>query len=1179
MTDINGTNKNDSLLGSTGADTIDGGNGSDLLDGASGNDTLLGGNGDDTLYGGLGDDTLSGGNGQDLIYGGSGNDLIGTSLINSENGNDVIYGDGWDDYRQQSRAVAGNDIIYGGNGSETIYGDNGDGGAIGGNDIIYAGNGNDTVYGEGGDDIIQGGNGADLLSGGSGNDIFVYQSANESSTSTIDTIRDFSGIRDSNPDNDKIDLRPLLGTTDLKWGGTTATVNGVWYEQNAGQNATYVKADTNGDGQADLVIKLDGLKELSNVDFWGVQNIAPVITSSATANVDENTTAVLSVAASDPDAGTTLTYSIVGGDDQALFDIDPTTGALSFKNAPDFEAPADADNDNVYHVRVSASDGALANEQDIAVTVANVNEAPMLNNIAITSATGIQNNFLNAGDVVSVTATFSAAVTVTGVPLLQLNIGGNLVNASYTSGSGSNNLVFTYTILAGQNDSNGISIGTNAITGGSIAAAGNAATLTNPPIADNGNYKVDTTAPNAPSYLSYNTTTHTLTGTAEAGTTINTSVQGAQRGSGTATGGSFNIVLAPSWSGNRDISVTATDVAGNISTTTIYKTQYPAGIAGDPINLALVAPTEYNGLITLTIGSLPAGWSLSEGCRNSDGSWTVITDDPSSLTVTSPADFAGALVLDVNISWINADGSTGSVYIADNVEAYAPGSPIFALSQDDNLTGSSGADQFVFAQPIGNNVIYNFDVANDRLDLIGFTGITSMANVQISNDADGNAVISIGEGQSITIKGVDGALLGEANFEFNVDPVTRNGDTLTIADGAIMPFGGSLINEGTIALGSHDSGASLEILFRGASLSGGGQLVLSDSDHNALFGGSADTALFNIDNSIRGAGQLGAGQLILNNAGSILADGSHALVIDTGDELIVNSGLLAATGTGGLVINSGLDNSGLLWANGGNLTLNAAVSGTGHALISGMATLAYAATSSLDTRFAEEGDGTLKLAQAADFTGTVSGFNAGDKLELADLGNATISYVSNATASGGVLTIDDGTHLSEIQLQGTYTAAGFQMAQEQDGGTTVSYHTILADQILSGTDGDDGLVGGDGNDTLNGLAGSDVLVGGAGSDTFAFSHEEGLDTILDFNSASLAQGGDVLDLRDLFQDASGSDLSDYLAVREEDGSTIISVDRDGATGEAGFQDLVMLQGTTGLHLDELQQQGNLLTHG
>ena len=55
-----------------------------------------------------------------------------------------------------------------------------------------------------------------------------------------------------------------------------------------------------------------------------------------------------------------------------------------------------------------------------------------------------------------------------------------------------------------------------------------------------------------------------------------------------------------------------------------------------------------------------------------------------------------------------------------------------------------------------------------------------------------------------------------------------------------------------------------------------------------LFGGSADTVLFNIDNSIRGAGQPAPGSRILNNAGSIIADGSHAPVIDTGDEVIIN---------------------------------------------------------------------------------------------------------------------------------------------------------------------------------------------------------------------------------------------------------------------------------------------------
>ena len=53
------------------------------------------------------------------------------------------------------------------------------------------------------------------------------------------------------------------------------------------------------------------------------------------------------------------------------------------------------------------------------------------------------------------------------------------------------------------------------------------------------------------------------------------------------------------------------------------------------------------------------------------------------------------------ISWTNADGSSGYAIVADNVEAYAPGAPIFAISGDDNLTGSSGNDVFVLAQPIG----------------------------------------------------------------------------------------------------------------------------------------------------------------------------------------------------------------------------------------------------------------------------------------------------------------------------------------------------------------------------------------------------------------------------------------------------------------------------------------------
>ncbi|MEG0173545.1 MAG: VCBS domain-containing protein, partial [Aeromonas sp.] len=626
---------------------------------------------------------------------------------------------------------------------------------------------------------------------------------------------------------------------------------------------------------------------------------------------------------------------------------------------------------------------------------------------------------------------------------------------------------------------------------------------------------------------------------------------------------------------------TFTDLANNANTASYTSGNLaPAGIAGDPINLALTSPVgAISGPVTLTLGGVPTGWTFSEGISNGDGSWTIQTRDPASLTVTTPTDFAGALVLAVHMSWTNVDGSLGHAYIANNIEAYPPGAPIFALSQDDNLSGSSGADQFVFAQPIGNNVIYHFDVAVDRLDLIGFAGVTGMANVRITSDADGNALISIGEGQTITLKGVDAATLGAANFEFDVDPVMHNAGILSIGDGAIMPFGGSLINEGTIALEGDTHGSSLEILFRGASLSGGGQLLLSDSTQNLIIGGSADTLLYNIDNRISGAGQLGGGQLTLNNAGSIVADGSHALLIDTGHERIINSGLLAATGSGGMIIASTLDNGGLLWADGGNLTLREDVGGSGRALIGGTAILEFGAASSLDTEFAQEGDGTLRLGQAAAFTGTISGLNEGDRLELADMSATRVSYLSNATATGGVLTLSDGVHSSEIQLQGTYSEAGFQGSQEMDSGTTISYHAVLADLSLLGSQGDDGLVGSDGNDILSGLGGNDTLVGGAGSDTFVLQQDGGLDTIRDFNGASLAQGGDVLDLRDLFQDVAGGDLSNYLDSREENGNTILSLDRDGAAGGAHFQDVIMLQGVTNLHLDQLQQQGNLLTHG
>jgi hypothetical protein len=123
--------------------------------------------------------------------------------------------------------------------------------------------------------------------------------------------------------------------------------------------------------------------------------------------------------------------------------------------------------------------------------------AAIVNSVAITSATGAQNNYLNVGDAVTLTVRMSKTATVTGTPTLGLTIGASTVLASYVSGSGSADLVFSYTILTGQTDANGISIAANSLglgTGTITDIAGNAAVLSHALVTDNANYMVDTIA-------------------------------------------------------------------------------------------------------------------------------------------------------------------------------------------------------------------------------------------------------------------------------------------------------------------------------------------------------------------------------------------------------------------------------------------------------------------------------------------------------------------------------------------------------------------------------------------------------------------------------------------------------------------------------------------------------------
>lgn len=99
-------------------------------------------------------------------------------------------------------------------------------------------------------------------------------------------------------------------------------------------------------------------------------NRAPVFTSAATASIPENISGTIYTATATDADGNALTFSLAGGADQALFRI-TAGGALSFATPPDFEAPADADRNNVYLVRIGVSDGMTSATLDLAVTVIN----------------------------------------------------------------------------------------------------------------------------------------------------------------------------------------------------------------------------------------------------------------------------------------------------------------------------------------------------------------------------------------------------------------------------------------------------------------------------------------------------------------------------------------------------------------------------------------------------------------------------------------------------------------------------------------------------------------------------------------------------------------------------------------------------------------------------------------
>ena len=189
-------------------------------------------------------------------------------------------------------------------------------------------------------------------------------------------------------------------------GVTTAMVGGTRYLFATGNTDNGVSAFSLTDGASAFAIISDGGGDL------------------ATVSMDENTTAVTTVVAFDP-GNSGPSYSISGGIDAALFQIDFVSGALSFVTAPDFEAPTGAGRNNTYVVEVRASAGNEADHQTITIDVTDIVEQNPLLPPIITSDGG--------GDAASVSVDENTTAVTTVTAIDPGNIGG--LSYSITGGA------------------------------------------------------------------------------------------------------------------------------------------------------------------------------------------------------------------------------------------------------------------------------------------------------------------------------------------------------------------------------------------------------------------------------------------------------------------------------------------------------------------------------------------------------------------------------------------------------------------------------------------------------------------------------------------------------------------------------------------------------------------------
>lgn len=294
---------------------------------------------------------------------------------------------------------------------------------------------------------------------------------------------------------------------------------------------------------------------------------------------------------------------------------------------------------------------------------------------------------------------------------------------------------------------------------------------------------------------------------------------------------------------------------------------------------------------------------------------------------------------------------------------------------------------------------------------------------------------------------------GTSTLDGSAEAVTLAGGIAQL-NGAILNLQGEIHNLLNLNIESTGTLTDLRAASGGATLTGGGVVNLSNSISNRIL--SSGGSLVNMDNTIRGSGQIGVNLTDVTNHGMIVADQSATLTIDPAANPFVNRGMLIAQlGATLRLINGSFDNKGgviqaqtssLVELNGAIL-LGGTTSSIGTGLVRGIGQntidgstnilsnegfLEVANGSDLTVRGQIHNTGTIRLAS----TGSLTDFEpTGGQVTLTGGGQITLSNAANnrilAVSGGSLLNTDNtitgsgqlGFNLTPIINQGTIQAS------------------------------------------------------------------------------------------------------------------------------------------------------------